>query len=116
MQRDSGNWETARIQHEHIGHGLGTHPTEEEAARAYDRAALSMKGPSAVTRFPASDYRGEKPTLGAACRCTSHNASIRYPINLAAQQSTIRAAGERGCPLRTEPTAFSPLAKLPSTL
>lgn len=41
---------------DHFTLPAGHYLTEEEAARAYDRAALLQQGPSTPTNFPISDY------------------------------------------------------------
>lgn len=48
-----GNRWRAGIQHEGKRLYLGLHKTQEDAARAYDRAATELYGPSARTNFPA---------------------------------------------------------------
>ena len=49
---------------------LGDHDTEEEAAHAFDRAAISKGGRAAKTNFPVADYEAEIAEL------TGKNASI----------------------------------------
>lgn len=40
---------------------LGHYTTDLDAARAYDRALIELKGPDAKTNFPAASYEGEPP-------------------------------------------------------
>lgn len=42
---------------------LGDHDTEEEAARAFDRAAIKKAGASAKTNFSMQDYQDEVADL-----------------------------------------------------
>lgn len=46
---------------------LGYYPTEEQAARVFDRVALGVHWPHAAptTNFPAADYAAELPELAS---------------------------------------------------
>ena len=39
---------------------LGSFPEAVQAARAYDRAALKIRGPTATLNIPAADYAADK--------------------------------------------------------
>jgi hypothetical protein len=81
-QKSSSKWEAA-IRHDRKKHNLGCFEDEEEAARAYDRAATAHKGEKAQLNFPAEGESG--PRLSSKYRgvCWEKNnnkwkAQIKY--------------------------------------
>ena len=48
---------------------LGDHDTEEQAATAFDRAAINKSGKNAKTNFPIERYENEIPDLQGPNSC-----------------------------------------------
>ncbi len=47
------------LQHKGEKHLIGTYRTEEDAARAWDRTAIHLRGPNTQTNFPIEQYLGK---------------------------------------------------------
>jgi hypothetical protein len=54
----SGKWQASYRHGKKLLH-LGTYSTAEDAAKAYDRAVIRLKGDLATTNFPLEDYENE---------------------------------------------------------
>ncbi|KAL5558195.1 hypothetical protein UlMin_034406 [Ulmus minor] len=81
---------------------LGSFQTAEDAAKAYDEAAILMRGPATITNFPCNPNASQSSVLAATVterlnRCYKYKASgtANQPAQMASQLPKIRPADQQ---------------------
>ncbi|KAK9808652.1 hypothetical protein WJX72_001315 [[Myrmecia] bisecta] len=98
LNKGSGKWE-ARIRERGRNHYLGSYDVEEEAARAFDLAALALRGVDAQINFPPQDYTAEAVAAAAPRLGHSPQKTLEDSVDvLASLQATTARRGFRKVP------------------